>query len=194
MDVRHRLTTYTPTCNPRHMQALKVSIELKVKDVVPGTYTSTDTSSKDTSAHINCEVLDNQTRTRPLTLSVASAASITIPSSVDPPDLVKWEWTCWPTLSLCISLSLKSTQVTLQRTHQLRSSQEAQQRQVTVTPSFKFKHSDQVRLILIQCFVTTTSLLVQFDQAWLSYRPGLTLTVTEHPPSAKQCTIFSYRY
>jgi hypothetical protein len=89
MDVRHRLTTYTPTCNPRHMQALKVSTELKDKDVVPGTYTSTDTSTKDTSAHIDCEVLDNQTITRPLTLSVASAASITIPSSVDPPDLVK---------------------------------------------------------------------------------------------------------
>ena len=74
MDVRRRLPTYTP---------LNMSTELKVKDVVLGTYTLTDLFSKDSSAAMNCEARDNETRTRPLMRSVARAASFTIPRSVD---------------------------------------------------------------------------------------------------------------
>ena len=70
MDVRRRLPTYTP---------LNMSTELKVKDVVLGTYTLTDLFSKDSSAAMNCEARDNETRTRQLMRSVARAASFTIP-------------------------------------------------------------------------------------------------------------------
>ena len=87
MDVRRLLPTYTPTYTS--FAGTEGVDRAQGQDRRSRNVTSTDTSmsSKDASAPMDSEVLDNGTRTRPLMCSVARAASFTIPRFVDAPTL-----------------------------------------------------------------------------------------------------------